>query len=112
MWMSVISICIFLIAAIFTLFSIFKPVQGDQLNLATTMPPFRISWYAAVETLKKPLSALFGVGVSQFSTMFTAVKDSQYNNSPLWQIQSFGVARSTVLHIMTETGVFGLMPLS
>ncbi len=109
MWISVISICIFLIAAIFTLFSIFKPVQGDQLNLATTMPPFRISWYAAVETLKKPLSALFGVGVSQFSTMFTAVKDTAYNNSPLWQIQSFGVSRSTVLHIMTETGVFGLI---
>lgn len=109
MWISVISICIFLIAAIFTLFSIFKPVQGDQLNLATTLPPFRISWYAAVETLKKPLTGLFGVGVSQFSTMFTAVKDAPYNNTALWQIQSFGVSRSTLLHVMTETGVFGLV---
>lgn len=111
MWMSVISICVLLIAVIFTLFSIFKPTAGGQLNLATTMPPFRISWYGAVETLKHPLSALFGVGVSQFSTMFTAVKDAQYNNSPLWQIQSFGVSRSTLLHVMTETGVFGLIAM-
>ena len=109
MWMSVFSICIFLIATIFTLFSIFKPVAEGQLNLATTLPPFRISWYAAVETLKQPLSALFGVGVSQFSTMFTAVKDAPYNSSSLWQIQAFGVSRSIILHIMTETGVFGLV---
>lgn len=109
MWMSVISICVFLIAIIFTLFSIFKPIEGDALNLAITLPPFRISWYAAIETLKQPLTGLFGVGVSQFSGMFTAVKDSAYNNSPLWQIQSFGVSRSTLLHIMTETGVFGLV---
>ncbi len=109
MWMSVAAICIFLIAGIFTLFSIFKPTQAGQLNLATTLPPFRISWYAAVETLKQPLTALFGVGASQFSNMFTAVKDASYNQSPLWQIQSFGVSRSVLLHVMTETGIFGLV---
>ena len=26
------------------------------------LPPFNLSWYAAVETLKQPLTALFGVG--------------------------------------------------
>jgi len=73
------------------------------------LPPFRLSWYAAVETLKSPLTALFGVGINNFSSMFTSVKDVLYNQSNLWQINSFSLSRSTLLHIFTETGFFGLI---
>ena len=72
------------------------------------LPPMRISWYAAVETLKNPLTAFFGVGVDNFSTIFSQVKDVAYNQSRLWQISSFTVSRSAILHIFTETGILGL----
>ncbi len=79
------------------------------LNAGLLLPPFSISWYAAVEILKNPITALFGVGVNNFSSMFTKVKDAAYNQSTLWQISSFSVSRSTFLHIFTETGVLGFL---
>jgi Flp pilus assembly protein TadD len=99
-----------LLALFLTLYSLLKPSTG-LINQASTLilPPFRLSWYAAVETLKRPLTALFGIGVDNFSSMFTAVKDFTYNQSSLWQVNSFSVGRSTLLHIMTETGLFGLI---
>ena len=73
------------------------------------LPPFNLSWYAAVETLKQPLTALFGVGVDNYSAMFTKVKDAGYNASSLWQIGSFNTSRSTLLHVFTEMGLLGLL---
>lgn len=73
------------------------------------LPPFNLSWYSAVETLKQPLTALFGVGVDNYSAMFTKVKDAGYNASNLWQIGSFNTSRSTLLHIFTEMGLLGLL---
>ena len=91
------------LALLLTGYSLYKQLPTLQL------PPFDISWYAAVETLKQPLTALFGVGVDNFASMFTRVKDIYYNQSPLWQINSFAVSRSAVLQIFTETGLFGLV---
>jgi tetratricopeptide (TPR) repeat protein len=65
------------------------------------------SWYAAVETLKSPTTALFGVGSDNFISIFTRVKPAVYNQSDLWQL-NFNKSRSFVLHIWTETGVLGL----
>jgi len=72
-------------------------------------PPLSLSWYSAVETLKKPLTALLGVGVDNFPVMFAKVKDTAYNQSVLWQIPTFNVSRSAILHIATETGLLGLI---
>ena len=91
-----------LIALSLTIYSLLKPAS-------MTLPPFRLSWYAAVETLKNPLTALFGIGVDNFPSIYARVKDFAYNQSTLWQIQSFSVSRSTLLHIFTETGVFGII---
>jgi len=100
-----------LLALFLTLYSLLKtiPASSSQLQTSILLPPFRLSWYAAVETLKAPLTALFGVGVDNFSAMFTAIKDVFYNQSNLWQINSFSVGRSGLLQIMTETGLFGLI---
>lgn len=73
------------------------------------LPPFRLSWFAALETLKNPLTAIFGVGIDNFASLFTRVKDLGYNQTSLWQIQSFNVARSTFLHVFTEAGLFGFI---
>ena len=82
---------------------------GQPTGLSLQLPPFHLSWYAAIETLKTPLTALFGVGVDNFASIFTRVKDFAYNQSSLWQINSFAVSRSTLLHVFTETGLFGLL---
>ncbi len=95
-----------LIALSLTLFSLIQH-QAASLQL----PPFRLSWYAAVETLKKPLTAFFGVGIDNFSTIFNQVRDFTFNRSPLWQTGSFVISRSSILHLFTETGLFGLVAL-
>ncbi|MBI2641599.1 O-antigen ligase family protein, partial [Candidatus Roizmanbacteria bacterium] len=73
------------------------------------LPPYRLSWYASVEILKNPLSALFGAGIDNFATVFTKVKDLLYNQSSLWQIHSFDVSHSALLHIFTTAGILGLI---
>ncbi len=98
------------VTLLITAYALFKPDTTNPSGTpAFTLPPFRLSWYAAVEILKNPLSAIFGVGVNNFGAIFTSVKDIMYNQSPLWQIQSFVLSRSAILHIMTETGLFGLV---
>jgi len=71
------------------------------------MSPFRYAWYAAIEILKNPTTALFGIGIDNYASIFSKVKDVLYNSSSLWQIQSFNVSRSTILNVLTEAGVFG-----
>ena len=93
------------ITAIVLLFSLVKN------SSALAIPSFAHSWYSAVEVLKQPMTALFGVGIDNFSTVFVKVKDAAYNSSPLWQISSFSLSRTAVFHIMTEMGLFGVISL-
>ena len=91
-----------LLALSLTIFSLVKP--GVLI-----LPPFRLSWFAALEILKNPQTAIIGIGPDNFSAIFTRVKDFAYNQSSLWQINSFNVSRSAILQILTETGIFGLL---
>jgi len=84
-------------------------IYGNVKEGGFVFPPFTQSWYAAVEVLKNPLTALFGVGVDNYASMFTRIKDLAYNQSKLWQISSFNFARSTFLHVFTEAGLFGVV---
>jgi len=98
-----------------TIYSLIKPITTNfnQFQLiSTNIPPFRLSWYSAVEILKNPVTAFFGVGVDNFASIFTRVKDIAYNQSPLWQIFSFNFSRSAILHLFTETGFLGLLVFS
>jgi len=72
-------------------------------------PPLSISWYASVETLKQPLTALFGAGVGNFSALFSASKVPSYNFGPFWQLSSFSIARTYFLHIWAELGLLGVV---
>ncbi len=78
-------------------------------NLSLQLPSFRLSWFAVLEILKNPLTAIIGVGPDNFSTVFTKIKDFSYNQSPLWYINSFNISRSAFFQIITETGIFGLL---
>ncbi len=105
---------IYLLSISLNLYLIFKPVneltnQSANQSTGVILPPVKLSWYAAVEILKQPLTAFFGIGIDNFSSIFTRVKDISYNQSPLWQFHSFNSSRSAILHLITETGFFGLV---
>ena len=104
------SLIINFLALFLTVYSLVKPNVG-LINQTPTLilPPFRLSWFAALEILKNPRTALFGIGLDNFSSIFTQVKDFAYNQSSLWQINSFAVSRSAILQIFTETGILGLL---
>ncbi len=113
---SVVAVFIHALALVLTAYTIFKPETQQQTLL---FPPYRLSWVAAIEILKIPVrffssqgtnaayDALFGVGVNNFSSIFTRIKDLAYNQSPLWQVNSFNVSRSGILQIFTEAGLLG-----
>lgn len=97
-----------IIALLLSTFSLFRLIQQSNVGLdSLTLPPMRLSWYAAVETLKNPLTALFGVGVDNYASLFTQVKDLAYNQSLLWQVNSFAVGRSVFLQVFSEAGLLG-----
>jgi len=80
---------------------------SSRVNLI--LAPFSTSWYAVLETMKHPISALFGVGVGNFQSLFLVVKDAAYNSSPLWQIATYEQSRSVIFHIASETGLVGVV---
>jgi len=94
-----------LLASIFHIFIIAQQVLSEGAQII--LPPVIMSWHAAVEVLKQPMTALFGVGVDNFSSLFTQVRTVGYNSSNIWQINSFNTSRSAFLHIFTELGIFG-----
>ncbi|NTU46039.1 tetratricopeptide repeat protein [Candidatus Roizmanbacteria bacterium] len=105
---SLVSAIVLFVGLLLTVFTVFKPFQATAQN-NLLLPPFRLSWYGAVEILKTPLNAVFGVGVDNYPFLFTRVKDAAYNATAMWQLSSFSVASSTLLHIMSESGLLGLV---
>jgi len=93
------------LTAIVLLFTLVK----NSSTLA--LPSFTHSWHSAVEVLKQPMTALFGVGIDNFQSAFVKMKDLNYNNSPLWQIPAFSLSRTAIFHTMTEMGLFGVSSL-
>ena len=99
---------VIVVALALAIYTILKPNANSKLTASPLLfPPASTSWYAAVETLKNPVNALFGVGIDNFSAIFTKVKGIEYNQSNLWQINSFSSSRSGLLHIFTESGLVG-----
>ena len=94
------------LAIVFNIYTIIQAVTvgGSQF----IFPPISLSWYSAVDVLKHPLTAIFGFGVNNFSRIFTQVRDVAFNNSALWQVNSFNNSFSAILHIFTEQGLLGL----
>ncbi|OGK31834.1 hypothetical protein A3I56_01055 [Candidatus Roizmanbacteria bacterium RIFCSPLOWO2_02_FULL_43_10] len=86
-------------------YTLLRPsIAQDRLQLA----PVNVSWFAALETLKNPRTALVGVGVDNYELAFSAVKPASYNLTPLWSL-NFNLSRSYLLHVWVETGLIGLI---
>lgn len=95
----------FALSTVTSVVVLFTLVKNQSLIV---LPSYAHSWYAAVEVLKQPITALIGVGVDNFQIIFARVKDTAYNTSSLWHISSFTLARTIVFHTLAETGVLGL----
>lgn len=95
----------FIVSTLTVIVLLFTLVKNNSI---LALPSFSHSWYSAVEVLKQPLSALFGVGMDNFQSVFVKMKDLSYNSSPLWQIPSFSLSRTATFHVMTEMGLFGI----
>lgn len=98
-----------LISLVLQIFQIARAVFVNGENII--LPPLSISWYAAVEILKNPFTALFGVGTGNYSAIFTQVKDVSYNTTQFWQLSSFNIARSAFMHVLTEMGLLGALAI-
>lgn len=96
-----------ILAAAFHIYIIAQQIinNGGQIVVS----PMGMSWYAAVEILKSPMTAIFGIGVDNFSTLFSQVRTIGYNTSELWQINSFNTSSSAILHAFTELGILGIV---
>lgn len=90
-------------SAIFSAYVLFKDFRPQFIS-------YSASWQTFVETLKNIVPALFGVGPSNYLAIFTTAKPASYNATALWSANpDFGT--SGILHIATETGVFGLLTI-
>lgn len=69
--------------------------------------PGRAGWAIAVETLKNPVNALFGVGPGQFLTAFTRFKPINLNLANLWSIRFFN-SSTEIMQVITTLGLVGL----
>lgn len=107
------SLFLIIVALSLASYNILKPAStvSDNQQLANALPPFSTSWFAAVETLKNPRTAIFGVGPDNFLAIFTRAKTIVYNQTPIWQI-NFARGRSFILHLWAETGLLGLVSFS
>lgn len=97
----------------FNLVSIFLSVIALSLTgyslykSGFTLPPFSVTWYAAIETLKDPLTMFFGVGQGNFINVFTQVKPIVYNQTAYWNV-NFNQGSNFILQLWTELGLLGL----
>ncbi|HSW89959.1 MAG TPA: hypothetical protein VLH19_03755 [Patescibacteria group bacterium] len=74
--------------------------------LAPSFLSFQDSWSIALDVMKNPKSAIFGVGSSTYANAFTAFRPVALNNSTTWFVR-FGNARDLFLEMLTVQGVVG-----
>lgn len=104
-----------LLAKIYYQGSVILALTGLILTIYSLMsnppllPPLSLSWHSVLEIMKNVRTAFFGIGIDNFSQLFTSVKNLGYNQSPLWTISSFSVARNVIFHLIAETGIIGVV---
>lgn len=77
-------------------------------ELAMQILPFSASWNIALDAMKNFKSLLFGVGLTQFSNFYKSVKPLFLNSDSFWNILPTS-SSSTILDLMTTTGLVGLV---
>jgi len=100
-----------LLSVILLLAGLFLPVFSIMKQGLLALPPFYLSWHALLETMKSLKTAVFGIGIDNFTTVFTKIKDPAFSQSSLWKIRSFNYSSSVILHTATEAGLTAFFSL-
>jgi tetratricopeptide (TPR) repeat protein len=74
--------------------------------LTPTFIPYRETWAITLDALKSTRSLFFGIGLSNYASLFTAVKPLSLNGTSLWNIVP-QTGTSEFLTILTTAGLFG-----
>ena len=75
-------------------------------TLAITLIPYKETWSITLDALKSMRSLFFGVGLANYSLLFTAVKPLSLNAGSLWSaVPQTGT--SELLTLFTTTGILG-----
>lgn len=74
--------------------------------LAPTLLPLAASWNIMLDAFKNTHNLIFGVGLANFSLLFTSVKPLFLNGTPLWNILP-STASTELFQWLTTTGLLG-----
>lgn len=88
-----------------TSLSIYQVLPGKP-NAYTNLP-LSIGWSIALETLKKPVSFLLGVGPGDFVEAFNKFRPVEFNLTKVWNL-SFSSSSNWYLDLLTVGGILGL----
>lgn len=78
-----------------------------QNKIISSLPSYGLSFDIARTTLTKPTTGVFGIGVDNYSALFTRAKTRSYNTLNFWNM-NFAHGRSFLLDLWVETGMFGV----
>lgn len=74
--------------------------------LTPTILPFAASWNITLDALKNAHTVFFGVGIANFSSLYTAVKPPFLNATPFWNMLPTN-ASTEIFQWMTTMGALG-----
>lgn len=74
--------------------------------ISTTILPFSASWNITLDALKSAHNVFFGVGIANFSTLYTAAKPMFLNATPFWNVLPSS-ATTEIFQWITTMGLLG-----
>lgn len=105
------SLFLIIISLSLSLYLVFKPIKiadNQTTSIYQSLPPFSITWYSAIETLKNPMSLFLGFGPDNFAAVYTKVKPVEYNTTAIWNL-NFAQGSNFLLQLWTEGGLLSLL---
>lgn len=93
-----------LLSLVINLYTLLKDIKPQFF-------PLNASWQISVDTLKNSRNAIFGVGPANYFSLYSRSKPVTINASPIYWNANVEYSRSTLLHVFTETGLFGIIAL-
>lgn len=101
----------------FSLIAILIAVSGIAITLwryipliKTALLPLPVGWGILLESWKRPMSAIVGVGTDQFTFAYTVGKQLSINTTTIWN-SAFNTNASLLLHQATVNGFLGMCAL-
>lgn len=85
--------------------TVFQILPGKESTMVIL--PYSSAWAIAIEAFKQ--NPFFGVGPANFLSAFNRFRPVAFNQSEFWNIR-FGSSSSYPFHLLTTSGLFGLVP--